>query len=120
MALDEHRKPFDTTMWHLYPGDGTAKTHKPVSELKERLHKLRDTHGTPEPEIDAAWGDLVDAEMHEELKGSNSKLKQVWFPGHHINIGGGSSDLFEKKLGDFERESNQVLSIQPSDSLTAK
>lgn len=112
MALDEHRKPFDTTMWHLYPGDGTAKTHKPVSELKERLEKLRDTHGTTEAEIQKAWENLVDAEMHEELKGSNSKLKQVWFPGVHINIGGGSDDVFKDKLGDFERESNQVLSTR--------
>lgn len=119
MALDEHRKPFDTTMWHLYPGDGTARTHKPVFELKEKLNQLRDTYGTPEFEIQTAWENLVDAEMHEELKGSSSKLKQVWFPGHHINIGGGSNDLFKDKLGDFERELNQVPSTISGDSSTA-
>ncbi|CAN9429970.1 unnamed protein product [Alternaria alternata] len=109
MALDEHRKPFDTTMWHLYPGDGTARTHQPVSELKEKLNQLRDTDGTHEAEIQKAWENLVDAEMHEELKGSNSKLKQVWFPGHHINIGGGSNDLLKDKLGDLEQISTITL-----------
>lgn len=33
-----------------------------------------------------------------------SSFKQVWFPGVHINIGGGSDDMLEEKKSDFERE----------------
>jgi hypothetical protein len=34
-----------------------------------------------------------------------SELLQVWFPGVHINIGGGSSDTLAEK-GDLEGESS--------------
>lgn len=103
MALDEHRKPFNTTMWH-YPDN--AETEKPrfsISELKARWEKARDTDGVTEQTLNQAWSNLVDAQMFEELKGAESELLQVWFPGFHINIGGGSEDLFQNKEGDFER-----------------
>lgn len=111
MALDEHRKPFDTTMWHLRVTDSSAKAPQAsIAQLKERLDKLRDTDGANEKEHQQAWENLVDAQMFEELKGSNSILRQVWFPGVHINVGGGSDELVNQKLkdidrkGDFERE----------------
>jgi hypothetical protein len=103
MALDEHRKPFNTTMWH-YPGDAEIK--KPefsISELRARWEKVRDTHGAKEQTLAQAWSKLVDAQMFEELKGAESELLQVWFPGYHINIGGGSDDLLKNREGDFER-----------------
>ena len=106
MALDEHRKPFNTTMWH-YPTEhkATGATSNATStELRAKWEKLRDTDSIEEPILKKAWEDLVDAEMREELKGSNSELLQVWFPGYHINIGGGSDDLLKKKEGDFERK----------------
>jgi hypothetical protein len=37
-------------------------------------------------------------------------LLQVWFPGYHINIGGGSDDLLKKKEIDFEHEPLTALS----------
>jgi hypothetical protein len=42
--------------------------------------------------------------MHEQLRDSKSELLQVWFPGVHINIGGGNDDLLTDKKSDFERE----------------
>lgn len=107
MALDEHRGPFNTTLWH-FPANGVASTpapKAPVDQLREKFEKLQDSRTATEPELSKAWADLVDAEMYEELKGSDSKLLQVWFPGVHINVGGGSNDLLKEREGDFERES---------------
>lgn len=40
------------------------------------------------------------------------ELKQVWFPGVHINIGGGSDDCIQQMNGDLERKSlNTPLTI---------
>lgn len=107
MALDEHRGPFNTTLWH-FPADGVAETPKPKgtsAQLRAELDKLQ-ASGAPTEKLSQAWSDLVDAEMYEELKGSNSKLLQVWFPGVHINVGGGSDDLLKDKESDFERKPN--------------
>lgn len=106
LALDEHRKPFDATLWH-FPADGVATPVQPKgssTKLRENWEQLRDTDGATEQQLATAWGDLVVAEMHEELKGHDSKLLQVWFPGVHINVGGGSDDLLKDKKGDFERK----------------
>ncbi|KAK5656657.1 hypothetical protein OQA88_4637 [Cercophora sp. LCS_1] len=105
LALDEHRKPFDATLWH-FPEKGTAGTPKPKAssdELRTAWRQLRDTNGVSDAELARAWEDLVAAEMYEELKGTDSKLLQVWFPGVHINIGGGSDDLLAEKKSDFEQ-----------------
>ncbi|KAK3316645.1 hypothetical protein B0H66DRAFT_300337 [Apodospora peruviana] len=106
LALDEHRKPFDATLWH-FPGDGVAKTSQPPAssaELREKWNQLRDSSDAKEEELSKAWEDLVTAEMYEELKKHEcSKLLQVWFPGVHINIGGGSDDLLKEKKSDLEQ-----------------
>lgn len=108
MALDEHRRPFDITLWS-FPADEDAAVI-PTSttsavEMRKKYLKLRDTHGVIEAELSETWGELVNAEMAEELKGAKSNLLQVWFPGVHINVGGGSDDLLKDKKGDFERKS---------------
>jgi hypothetical protein len=107
MALDEHRKPFDTTLWH-FPADGVALTTSPTapsSKFRQEWSTVRDTDGATEEQLSKAWENLVNAEMYEELKGSDSTLLQVWFPGVHINVGGGSDDLLKEKISDFERKS---------------
>ena len=107
LALDEHRKPFDATLWHLPLAEGVAAvptTKKSSAELRKRFESLRGVRATTEEQLTAAWEDLVAAEMAEELNGHVSKLVQVWFPGVHINIGGGNDDLLKKRRGDFERK----------------
>lgn len=107
MALDEHRGPFNTTLWH-FPADGVAETPKPKAssaQLRTDFDNLQ-ASGATIAKLSQAWSDLVDAEMYEELKGSNSRLLQVWFPGVHINVGGGSDDLLKEREGDFERMLN--------------
>ncbi|KAI1326916.1 hypothetical protein F5Y16DRAFT_421482 [Xylariaceae sp. FL0255] len=113
MALDEHRKPFNTTMWH-YPIGNEAPIPKPKGtseELRAKFDKLHDTDGAKDEALDGAWSDFVDAQMYEELKDAEkSELVQVWFPGYHINIGGGSDDMLEDKKGDFEQIAMITLS----------
>ncbi|PYH45897.1 T6SS phospholipase effector Tle1-like catalytic domain-containing protein [Aspergillus saccharolyticus JOP 1030-1] len=57
-------------------------------------------------ELGKARQDYVVTEDH--LKKEVPKLTQVWFPGYHINVGGGSSDTL-KNEGDLEEMSNIVF-----------
>lgn len=120
MALDERRRPFNTTLWHL-PADGVATTPKPKAsqqKLRERFEELTYKVGVKDHELNEAWEDLITAEMYDELhpfeeeksRDSESRLLQVWFPGYHINVGGGSDDLLKKKESDFERRLFTALS----------
>ncbi|KAH8677362.1 hypothetical protein BX600DRAFT_531243 [Xylariales sp. PMI_506] len=105
LALDEHRKPFSPTLWHLLE-DHVANSKPKVSstELKAALKKLHEDSKATEFQLNQAWQDLVDAEMREELKDHCPNLLQVWFPGVHINVGGGNDDLIKpEKRGDFEQ-----------------
>ena len=112
MALDEHRKPFSPTLWHFLE-EATPQTAPgaPSSQLRENWRKLHKDDEATEKDLSEAWGKLVDAEMREELKGHRSELLQVWFPGVHINVGGGSDDILKEKKSDFERKSDPNSSI---------
>ncbi|KAK8077572.1 hypothetical protein PG996_003742 [Apiospora saccharicola] len=107
LALDERRGPFSPTLWQ-FPADGDLAARQPVpkrthNKIKHALEKVQaDKDSTPE-QIAKAWSDMIDCEMYEELKGTDSELLQVWFPGVHINVGGGSDDLLKEKKGDFEQ-----------------
>jgi len=112
LALDEHRKPFDATLWQ-FPADDVAvipelKPGETSAKLRETFKKLHDSDTATEAQVHAAWESLVAAEMHEELQGHRSDLLQVWFPGVHINIGGGSDDLLKEKNSDFERKCTSI------------
>jgi hypothetical protein len=63
LALDEHRKPFGPTLWHLPPPPPSSPEQPPV-----RI----------------------------------TNLEQCWFPGVHINVGGGSDDQIKGGRGDRE------------------
>jgi len=111
MALDEHRKPFSPTLWHFLESDRTSTPASSSANLREAWKKLHKDDRATDGQLDKAWNDLVDAEMHEELKGHRPTLLQVWFPGVHINIGGGSDEMLTKKRDDFERRPKPVVSI---------
>jgi hypothetical protein len=50
-------------------------------------------------------GGSVRIPQYLQLNKIESELSQVWLPGVHINIGGGSDDLLSESLnGDFERK----------------
>lgn len=106
LALDEHRESFTPTLWH-YPVDGKQcppASAKSLSELDREWQLLSKKDKVTEKELEAAWGAFVDAQMHEQLQDAKSELEQTWFPGVHINIGGGSKDPLGERKGDLERE----------------
>lgn len=76
-----------------------------AAELRENWKKLHKDDKATAVQLDRAWHELVDAEMREELNGHRPTLMQVWFPGVHINAGGGSDELLTTKRDDFERKS---------------
>ncbi|KAJ1323764.1 DUF2235 domain-containing protein [Microdochium nivale] len=127
MALDEHRGPFSPTLWHL-PTDTTNNSnsgstiaitaaaaeseHQKVLEAFQALHFNKPVYAKGEEgleeayekRVDAAWGALIDWEMGLQCKKLDpSNLQQVWFPGVHINVGGGSNDPLEARKGDLEQ-----------------
>lgn len=58
-----------------------------------------------EKELSQAWEALIESEMAEQLTESDeSKLLQVWFPGSHINIGGGNPFILWGFPYDCERK----------------
>ncbi|KAH8656906.1 hypothetical protein BGZ61DRAFT_540724 [Ilyonectria robusta] len=116
LAMDEHRGPFTPSLWHL-------------PELKEKETTVEDLEMQQKrvDEADQAWRskaydvtiplqerqNLKKAynkarremyQLEEDLK-KRSELLQVWFPGVHINIGGGSTNTLENR-GDLEETSN--------------
>jgi hypothetical protein len=107
LALDEHRGPFSPTLWH-YPAKGpTTEPKKSQAVLWAEWDTVQSNKNSTPAQLQAAWSALVDREMYDNLKDSDSDMVQVWFPGVHINIGGGSDDLLSGAVkGDCERECN--------------
>jgi hypothetical protein len=104
--LDEHRTPFSPALWH-YPDDeyiATRTPKRPHAEIHNDWKRIKSDPDSTQEQISDAWDELVDCQMYDELKGTNSELQQVWFPGVHINIGGGSDDPLKTREGDFERK----------------
>ncbi|KAF7534357.1 hypothetical protein G7054_g6328 [Neopestalotiopsis clavispora] len=105
LALDERRAPFTPTLWH-FPRDGdlaTKKPKKPLSEIRQDWERVRSDPESSPQQLSAQWAELIDCQMYDKLKGTDSELLQVWFPGFHINIGGGDDDPLHDREGDFEQ-----------------
>ncbi|KAI1848423.1 hypothetical protein JX265_008795 [Neoarthrinium moseri] len=102
LALDEHRGPFSPTLWHVpeLASPNHKKTHDEIEAEWDQVHADKNATAT---ELSTAWSALIDCEMYDELKGTDSELLQVWFPGVHINVGGGSDDILTEMKGDFEQ-----------------
>lgn len=110
LALDEHREAFAPTLWHLpqrkkasdndledqqkLVDDAEAawypKAYDKNVPLKER-QRLKSVYNNARRDL---W-------RMEESRKPRSELLQVWFPGGHMNIGGGSNATMENE-GDLE------------------
>ncbi|KAG9514932.1 hypothetical protein KCV07_g7741, partial [Aureobasidium melanogenum] len=118
LALDEHREAFSPTLWQLPEGlpeeDGKPirSVEKQLAEKQMRVVETSDAwyskaHDKKVPledrqKLKAAYNQARrELSRLEEYSKKPSTLRQVWFPGVHINIGGGSSDSLEDK-GDLE------------------
>ncbi|KAJ0287376.1 hypothetical protein COL940_002588 [Colletotrichum noveboracense] len=104
MAIDEHRKPFSPTLWYRSPQNQSdlQEPDQDIMELKEGFVRVL-KKGADEAEKSKAWKDFIARAVYDELKGSNSELVQVWFPGVHINVGGGNPNILAGDESDFEQ-----------------
>ncbi|KAF4814013.1 hypotheticall protein [Colletotrichum tropicale] len=104
MAIDEHRKPFSPTLWHRSPQNPNdlEEPDQSIVDLREGFITILE-NGGGETEKSKAWADFIARAMYDELQGSNSELVQVWFPGVHINVGGGNPGILTGDESDFEQ-----------------
>lgn len=135
MALDEHRNAFSPTLWYLPKlqnvtskqiEDQKAATEKKVQEWEELLQvaiKLKASGKASDGEVNSAARNLnraareLNVESRKLIKLEDGlkhqmhprTLKQVWFPGYHADIGGGSDDTLHNE-GNMEEMSSIVLS----------
>ncbi|KXJ85610.1 hypothetical protein Micbo1qcDRAFT_221916 [Microdochium bolleyi] len=109
MALDEHRGPFSPTLWHLPPDKPTTAgaaqpDHKTILEAFQALHFNKPAFAPSDPKNkEEVYKKQLEEEAYEKRRLDYSNLSQVWFPGVHINVGGGSKDPLETRQGDYEQ-----------------
>ena len=118
LALDEHREAFTPTLWWIPVGQDGKPLPRPtekdiekqqaaIDKAEAEFYKLCDNKEATHKQKDASKLAFNEARrkmirMEEDLK-EPSELLQVWFPGVHISVGGGSSDSL-KDEGDLEGE----------------
>lgn len=124
LALDEHREAFSPTLWYLPegPSEENGMPNRSIEEqlAKKQMHvnetsaawysKAYDKKVPPaeRQQLKAAYNQARrELSRLEECSKKPSTLRQVWFPGVHINIGGGSSDSLKDK-GDLEGQSEPL------------
>ncbi|OLN86893.1 hypothetical protein CCHL11_04531 [Colletotrichum chlorophyti] len=107
LALDEHKRPFTPTLWRLPSGEqqvchciDSKDSETPAAKFR-RL--LRVEVMATEEQLDNAWKQMIEQEMYKQVGNYKMDLKQVWFPGGHINIGGGNTGILYGFPFDFEQ-----------------
>lgn len=135
MALDEHRNAFSPTLWYLHKlGNVTSEqiqTQKSmVDQQAQKWDNLLQDAITLKGSGRASDEDVNNAarKLNETARALNQEtrkllkleddhkhqhhprtLTQVWFPGYHVNIGGGSDETL-KNEGNMEEMSNITFS----------
>ncbi|KAJ5125271.1 hypothetical protein N7526_007448 [Penicillium atrosanguineum] len=130
LALDESRRAFAPTLFYIptrQVSKGDLKERVDAEEKARKAFKNKRDYAQSLKEKNAA-NELVNQACHEanelakiwnrtqrkRVKYQNRleqhpELKQVWFPGYHVNVGGGSSDTLHN-IGDMEEMSNITFS----------
>ncbi|OOQ84258.1 hypothetical protein PEBR_33900 [Penicillium brasilianum] len=127
LALDERRKAFSPTLWYLNKKTATkeqVEAHMEDEKLAEKRYwdvlqhakDLKASGGATDEAVNAAarevnvaaraWNKAARKRVrYQNRLEQHPVLRQVWIPGFHINIGGGSNDTL-KDEGDMENMSN--------------
>ncbi|KAJ5656702.1 hypothetical protein N7507_008652 [Penicillium longicatenatum] len=127
LALDEHRQAFSPSVWYLpnktaTPEEVEARKKEEVAAEKKYWRTLEEAKelkaggkATDKEVNDAArdvnlaaraWNKATRRRIKFENRvGIHSELKQVWFPGYHVNIGGGNTETLQN-IGDMEEMSS--------------
>ncbi|KAJ3962707.1 hypothetical protein N0V92_000601 [Colletotrichum tropicale] len=97
-----HRIPAERTRVVQVNLSDLQEPDQDIMELKEGFVRVL-KKGADEAEKSKAWKDFIARAVYDELKESNSELVQVWFPGVHINVGGGNPNILAGDESDFEQ-----------------
>ncbi|KAJ5214920.1 hypothetical protein N7468_010599 [Penicillium chermesinum] len=131
LALDESRRAFAPVLFYI-PKEDASEAEVEVKKRAEKEAEDKYWDCLEFAEKTKARSDATDQEVNDAAKNANlaaknwnaasrdrvkyqnrkernSTLKQVWFPGYHINIGGGSSDTLNNE-GDMEEMSTITFS----------
>lgn len=120
LAIDEHREAFSPTLWRLPEAKAATeeemeRQRKAVEEASSAWYNIdSDAKASPQKrkDVKAAWNRARQTLIYmEESQRPPSELLQVWFPGVHINVGGGSSDTL-KNEGDLEGKNLSLSSVE--------
>lgn len=110
--MDEHRGPFTPSLWHLPELKAKETTVEDLEMQQKRVDEADQAWRSKAYDVTVPLQERQDLkkaynkarremyQLEEDLK-KRSDLLQVWFPGVHINIGGGSTNTLENK-GDLE------------------
>ncbi|CAI7656839.1 unnamed protein product [Penicillium glandicola] len=135
LALDEHRNAFSPTLWYLHRFGNVTSEQIQIQkgmvdqkaqqwdDLLQDAIRLKGSGRASDEDVNNAARKLnntaraLNQETRKLLKLEDDHkhqrnprtLKQVWFPGYHINIGGGSNETL-KNEGDMEEMSNITFS----------
>ncbi|KAJ5545970.1 hypothetical protein N7494_003555 [Penicillium frequentans] len=131
LALDEHRQAFSPSVWFL-PNKKATPEDCEVKKKEEEAAKKKYWITLQEAKDLKAGGKATDKEVNDAARavneaarawnkatrrrikfenrvGVHSELKQVWFPGYHVNIGGGDIGTLQN-IGDMEEMSSITFS----------
>ncbi|KAJ5946424.1 hypothetical protein N7454_003263 [Penicillium verhagenii] len=118
LALNERRQAFQPSLFYIPPKPTKEHDQNAVKDARDDYGKLEEATSSPAKgkrydsqtsmklqlifhEVKEAGLELNDAlrrQMNHEARLKDpTKLLQVWFPGYHIHIGGGSSDTMQNK-----------------------
>lgn len=130
LALDEARTAFTPTLFYIpteqvSTGDlkecleAEEKAKKAFKDKRDYAQSLKERNAANElvnqacreaNELAKIWNRTQRKRVkYQNRLEQHPELKQVWFPGYHINVGGGSSDTLDNK-GDMEEMSNITFS----------
>ncbi|KAJ5945501.1 hypothetical protein N7454_002340 [Penicillium verhagenii] len=127
LALDEHRQAFSPSVYYLPNKTATAeevearKKEEVAAQSKywttlQKAKSLKAGGKATDKEVNTAAHAVNEAARawnkasrrrvkFQNRLGVHSKLTQVWFPGYHVNIGGGDSETLDN-VGDMEEMSS--------------
>ncbi|KAJ5189162.1 hypothetical protein N7491_005486 [Penicillium cf. griseofulvum] len=135
LALDEHRNAFSPTLWYLHKLENVTSEQIQVQKgiVDQKAQKwddilqdaisLKGSGRASDEDVNNAARKLNETaralneetrkliKLEDDHKHQNHPrtLKQVWFPGYHINIGGGSNETLQDE-GNMEEMSHITFS----------
>ncbi|KAF6841184.1 peptidoglycan-binding domain-containing protein [Colletotrichum plurivorum] len=101
LALDEGGYSFSPTLWRLPDTVNYDGVERNTIRLQNDFRISLESHAPPET-LSSHWREMIRSdEARSEAAVVN--LQQVWFPGSHINVGGGNLGILAGLPFDYEQ-----------------